>query len=213
MSQHEFVAGCIAWYEESYLQPGNPEDGIWESAHYPVPKCLGGTETILLLKEHHAVQGVLQSEEYQHPCIYGWERQHLSGEVLDYWSKWMQVKGQLWGQKGDRGIKRASGLRCVANGHLDRIRPLRNRDTLRRNAEANLVVMQEYWSNMSPNEVSLKRSRAAGGKPFILTTPEGQEIHYNVIRQAERDHNINNLGLVLKGVYRQIKGYTARYTA
>ena len=64
ITQREYVEGCQQWYKEADLQPGNPEDGTWEQCHYPAPKCLGGTETILLLKEHHAVQGVLQSEEY-----------------------------------------------------------------------------------------------------------------------------------------------------
>lgn len=88
LTQQEFVEGCLAQYEEIYLQPGNPEDGEWHECHYPKPKCLGGTETILLLKEHHAVQGVLQSEEYQHPCIYGWEKVHLSGELLERFTYW-----------------------------------------------------------------------------------------------------------------------------
>jgi hypothetical protein len=211
-TQHEYVTGCLEWYREADLQPGNPEDGDWQECHYPAPQCTGGTEVILLLREHHAVQGVLQSEEYQHPCIYGWEKQYLVGDVLELWTKWMYVKGKTGGRNGDREGKKFSGLRCVANGHLDRIRSLRNMDTLRRHAETNLVKMQEYWSKLSPDEFSLKRSRAAGGRPFILTTPDGEEIHYNVLRQAERDHNINNLGLVLKGTYRQIKGYTARYT-
>ena len=37
ITQHEYVAGCLAWYKEADLQPGNPEDGVWHEAHYPVP--------------------------------------------------------------------------------------------------------------------------------------------------------------------------------
>ena len=72
-NQHTWVYGCYAYYLENQIEPGNPEDGVWEAAHWPVPKCKGGTKTILLLKEHHAVHGVLQSEEWGLPCIYGWE--------------------------------------------------------------------------------------------------------------------------------------------
>ena len=88
LTQKEFVEGCYNWYREADLQPGNPEDGVWDEAHYPVPKCKGGTETILLLREHHAIQGVIQSEELQWKCIFGWEKKYLSGENLELFYKW-----------------------------------------------------------------------------------------------------------------------------
>jgi hypothetical protein len=93
MNQHTWVYGCYAYYLENYIEPGNPEDGVWEAAHWPVPKCLGGTKTILLLKEHHAVQGVLQSEEWQHPCIFGWEKNYLNGNMLALYYKWKAKAG------------------------------------------------------------------------------------------------------------------------
>lgn len=88
MNQHEWVYGCYAYYLENYIEPGNPEDGVWEAAHWPVPACKGGTKTVLLLKEHHAVHGALQSEEWQYPCIFGWEKKYLSGEMLALYKKW-----------------------------------------------------------------------------------------------------------------------------
>ena len=91
MNQHEWVLGCLRYYAENYYEPGNPEDGEWHDCHYPIPKCLGGTETIKLLKEHHAVQGVLQSDEYQHRCIFGWELEYLSGELLEKGQTWMDA--------------------------------------------------------------------------------------------------------------------------
>ena len=94
ITQREYVEGCLQWCKEADLQPGNPEDGTWEQCHYPAPKCLGGTETVLLLKEHHAAQGVLQSEEYQHPCIWGWERLYLDENATPLWKKWMRLKAQ-----------------------------------------------------------------------------------------------------------------------
>jgi hypothetical protein len=93
MNQHEWVYGCYAYYLENGYEPGNPEDGAWEAAHWPVPKCKGGTKTILLLKEHHAVQGVLQSEEWQHPCVWGWEQNYLTGELLALCRLWMGQRG------------------------------------------------------------------------------------------------------------------------
>ena len=94
LSLEEWVEGCYAYYAENYYEPGNPEDGEWEDAHYPVPKCKGGEVTIKLLKHHHAVQGVLQSEEYQHPCIWGWEANYLSGEMLALCEKWKAEQGR-----------------------------------------------------------------------------------------------------------------------
>jgi hypothetical protein len=91
-NQHTWVYGCYAYYLENQIEPGNPEDGVWEAAHWPVPKHKGGTKTILLLKEHHAVHGVLQSEEWQHPCIYGWEADYLDGWLYERCKYWHSVK-------------------------------------------------------------------------------------------------------------------------
>jgi hypothetical protein len=95
MNQHEWVYGCYAYYLENYIEPGNPEDGEWHDAHWPVPGCLGGTKTILLLKEHHAVQGVLQSEEWGRKCLYGcWEKECLTGDWLDRYNIIMSDHGK-----------------------------------------------------------------------------------------------------------------------
>lgn len=91
-TQEQFVRWCEDHYFDNRLEPGNPCHGDWESCHYPVPKCLGGSNTVLLLKEHHAIQGVLQSEECNHPCIWGWEKSYLEAEILSLWRKWMGVK-------------------------------------------------------------------------------------------------------------------------
>ena len=98
-NQHIWVAGCYEYYRRMMYEPGNPEDGEWHAAHWPVPGCKGGTQTILLLKEHHAVHGVLQSEEWQHPCIFGWEIAFLTGEILDLFQKW---RTELSGLAGTR---------------------------------------------------------------------------------------------------------------
>ena len=100
MDQHEWVLGCQRYYAENYYEPGNPEDGEWHDCHYPVPDCLGGTETVKLLEQHHAVQGVLQSEEYQHPCIFGWERQYLPEQLRSTYDKWKSELGRIGGLTG-----------------------------------------------------------------------------------------------------------------
>jgi hypothetical protein len=102
LTQQEWVEGCYAYYAENYIEPGNPEDGEWEDAHYPVPKCEGGKVTIKLLKQHHAVHGVLQSEEYQRPCIWGWEANYLRGEMLALCKKWHREKSRQAMSPGQR---------------------------------------------------------------------------------------------------------------
>ena len=105
MNQHEWVYGCYQYYLENHIEPGNPEDGVWEQAHWPVPKCKGGSKTILLLKQHHAVHGVLQSEEWQWPCIYGWEKNYLDGELLQLFSKWYAQRGVIGGSRSRQNLK------------------------------------------------------------------------------------------------------------
>jgi len=123
-TQEQFVKWCEDYYFDNRLEPGNPCHGDWESCHYPVPKCLGGSNTILLLKEHHAIQGVLQSEEYNYPCIWGWEKSYLEAEILSLWLKWMRVKGQPF--KSERGRKAQS---------------LRSKESLRRGWEKMVKTM------------------------------------------------------------------------
>ena len=98
LTQKEFVEGCYNWYREADLQPGNPDDGNWEEAHYPIPKCKDGTATVLLLTEHHAVHGVIQSEELGYPCVWGWEEEYLPAEYLPLLRKWLQVASKLGGE-------------------------------------------------------------------------------------------------------------------
>jgi hypothetical protein len=69
MNQHEWVELCQQYYKDEGLCPGNPYDGDWEEAHYPEPDGIGD-EKILLLHEHHQIQGILQSEEYGRMCFW-----------------------------------------------------------------------------------------------------------------------------------------------
>lgn len=80
--QHQFVTHCQTLYKQLNLEPGNPLHGDWHKSHYPTPKCLGGCEWIWLLPVDHAVQGVLQSIEFEHRCIYSWEKKFIPSEYL-----------------------------------------------------------------------------------------------------------------------------------
>jgi hypothetical protein len=73
---------------------------VWHEAHYPLPRGKG-EKWVYLLKEHHAIQAVLQSEEVAYPCVWSWEKPYLTGEweyLLPLFNNWMAVRGSLGGK-------------------------------------------------------------------------------------------------------------------
>ena len=74
MNQHQWVEGCLNYYKQHDIQIGDPNEGRWEDAHYPLPRSMGDS-TVKLLHDHHQIQGVLQSEEVGRCCFY-------SGDVI-----------------------------------------------------------------------------------------------------------------------------------
>ena len=170
ITQREYVEGCLHWYKEADLQPGNPEDGKWQECHYPEPKCLGGSHTILLLKEHHAIQGTLQSEEYNHPCIYGWEKEFLGGTLLDTWKKWMKIKAQpaidAWAAIPPEE-KRKRGR--IAQSRM-------TKEQLRRGREG-------MWANMTPEQ------KSAQARHMLNISPEKREEAVAKAKQTNLERN------------------------
>ena len=97
----------------------DPEPG-WEQAHYPIPKCLGGTETIWLTWEHHQVQGLLQSEESQHCCFHNGDVKRfltrgffVAGwfELWDLYDKWSGSTGRNFPAE----VRRENGKKAMNN--------------------------------------------------------------------------------------------------
>jgi hypothetical protein len=109
MCQHEWVKQCQIKYRYEPL----PEGEHWEDAHYPVPECLGGTETVRLWSRDHAVHGVLQSEDLNHPCVHSFrthtDRELISAyypEYLDLYNKWRSRLSSLSGKiNGQRNVE------------------------------------------------------------------------------------------------------------
>jgi len=102
LSQNTYVQKVLNYYKIHDIQQGDPNEGIWHRAHYPLPSR-SGNQTILLLPEHHAVQGVLQSEEYQVPCVFGWERKFVKGTIYGaLFEKWIFIQRQTAGRDGGR---------------------------------------------------------------------------------------------------------------
>ena len=86
MNQHDYVRKCIESYKDNGIVPGDPEEGVWNDAHYPAPEK-EGDETVQLLWDHHQVQGILQSEEYGKCCFWlGDSRTFLTkGPFVEDW--------------------------------------------------------------------------------------------------------------------------------
>lgn len=184
ITQHEYVAGCFAWYKEADLQPGNPEDGVWHEAHYPIPKCLGGTEVTLLLEEHHAVQGVLQSEEFQHPCIWRWEKRFLGGEALELWRKWMAIKAQpaieSW-KEIPFEVKQSAGRKGTLNqSREDKVKG--GKSAIEKTSyEEKLRRMTLLKASMTPEKEALRRQKAT--ESTLLRNPD----HFSDMGRRARD--------------------------
>jgi hypothetical protein len=76
----EFRTQVYLWYSENGITVGDPNEGNWERAHI-VPRCAGGTETVLLLHGHHCYHDLIQSKEYNRQCFFaGTTRAWLYGE-------------------------------------------------------------------------------------------------------------------------------------
>ena len=187
-TQQEFVDGCYTYYAENYIEPGNPEDGEWEDAHYPVPKCKGGKVTIPLLKQHHAIHNVIQSEEIQYPCIWGWEADYLEGEMLALCKKWHTEKSKIAARRSvstrlenTTPEQRSEMTRKARQSYLDTSTP-QQRSEAARKREANKTPEQ--------------RSEAARKREANKTPEQRLEISRNATRKRKEAAEARRLTIV-----------------
>lgn len=84
MNQHEFIRGCLLFYEQEGLTP----DNSWEKAHYPAPNGKGN-DVVYLTHDHHQIQGLLQSEEYGQCCFFNGDAKKFltCGPFITGWFK------------------------------------------------------------------------------------------------------------------------------
>lgn len=160
MDQHTYVTSVYAYYAENYYEPGNPEDGEWDECHYPVPACKGGTLKILLLKQHHAVQGLLQSEEYDYPCIFGWERKYLPKEYLPLFKKWRSKLASIANKSQSAEIKRKGW-----EGMMETITPEKKQKAMIKTTETLLSQNPDHFKDMGrkAREMESQETRSARG--------------------------------------------------
>jgi hypothetical protein len=144
MNQHEYVEACQTKYRFESI----PEGEVWHDAHYPLPSCLGGTETVTLWESDHAVQGVLQSENLQHPCIFGWEKKYLPEDLLPLFAKWRSILSQ--------------GAAAASNGS----RTSEERVAM---ATAASLAAKEKFDQLTPEEKSAWGKRASRAAYDVMT--------------------------------------------
>ena len=103
LSHRTYVENLLKYYKENDIQQGDPNEGVWHRAHYPQPNRLGGQTVVLLLAEHHAVQGVLQSEEFGVTCVTGAFGRWLLGTPWEEsYRKWLSWNGRQAGLVGGK---------------------------------------------------------------------------------------------------------------
>lgn len=119
--QHEWIEQCQLKYRWEPL----PEGEHWEDAHYPVPECRNGTETVRLWSRDHAVHGVLQSIDLGYPCLHGYrcntDRDLIEKnypEYLELFEQELFNLRQLAGQVGGR-VTAESGKLEEARSKID----------------------------------------------------------------------------------------------
>jgi len=159
--QHEWIKQCQIKYRWEKL----PEGEHWEDAHYPTPLCLGGTETVKLWSRDHAVHGVLQSEDIDHPCLHSFrtnsDRELLSNfypEYLDLYSKWRVELSRRGGLVGGRiNVESGQWERARACNDHERMQEIRTMNG-RRNAENGFFTLGH------PNCILTTEAQSAAGK-------------------------------------------------
>ena len=115
LTQREFVESCLVKYQQEEI----PTNQVWEDAHYPTPKCKGGTEIIKLWSSDHTLQGILQSAELDHRCFHHRANTQDLFNLTSYYPEYLELFESLKVKFNTRvGRENASsgGRKCVELG-------------------------------------------------------------------------------------------------
>jgi hypothetical protein len=141
LTQLEFVESCLIKYRQKVI----PEEQSWEEAHYPLPRCLGGQETVSLWSCDHTVQGLLQSEEMNYPCLHIFARskdiknlQKFYPEYLDLYEKWYS-KAQS-NAASSISLEKHQEIGCLIRDHKLGIFAMSEEQKHKRNVEAGRIA-------------------------------------------------------------------------
>jgi len=107
MNQHDFVKECLAFYEDGGWSP----EKRWEEAHYPAPKGKGDA-TIWMLHDHHQVQGLWQSKEYDQCCFFAGDAKRFltEGPFVSGWFELWDIYDKYSGENGRKAAELGVGI-------------------------------------------------------------------------------------------------------
>jgi len=195
-AHRDYVSGVLFYYHENDIIAGDPNEGNWHECHYPVPRRLGGEQTVPMLAEHHAIQGVLQSEEFGVSCVFGWEKHYVPSKLFYLFKKWMSLQRSetqlnAWANYSEK--EKEKRCQSISTGTA------------------------LYFSKENETERNERIERqilhSTKKKAIIVTAPDGREFEFDSIRGAARELELDSSRLtgVLKGRYSSTMGFTARY--
>lgn len=178
LSQEQFVDACLRYYKHHNLEPGNPFHGEWEKAHYPIPRRLGGEKCVWLLKNHHAIQGVIQSEELGLCCVAWWEGDFLPAFYVPYYKKWrhqhqVDNAGKFWDKMDEEGRRR-----CIQ-------KMVEGQKWSKEKREAKAILLQEARSNPVLEQKRVDSLVRKMGHKIRITEGDKTNI-YPSVRQAAK---------------------------
>lgn len=187
----EFREQVYLWYDTNGITVGDPSVGRWEHAHI-VPRCVGGTETVLLLYGHHCYHDLIQSKEYNRQCFFaGTTRAWLYGEgfLCENWFELVSLYEHYSSRhsaqnNADRWAKFTPEERAVK---LSRLR----------------AATEARWATMSPEERSAEMGHvhAATKARWATLTPEERSAEMSRRRRLgqERERAMRGLDGELHG--------------
>jgi hypothetical protein len=102
-----YLGHVLRLYEKDLLAPGDP-DYEWNQARSPIPSCMGGTQTVPLVRGHHLIHDLYQSEDFGRCCVFSSDvRDFLDREgflcenwfeLYDLLEKWSVIGAKAGGQ-------------------------------------------------------------------------------------------------------------------
>lgn len=111
-TQLEFVRKCMDKYFFTDIPPGQK----WEEAHFPLPECLGGDDTVMLWSADHVVQGLLQSVELDHRCFHTYRNEFDIFNLTQYYPEYLGLFKELKFKFSRRQGKKAAELGVGIHG-------------------------------------------------------------------------------------------------
>ena len=107
MNREHFVESCLIKYRYEQI----PGDLHWEDAHDPLPKCMEGFSTKKVWLCDHIVQGLLQSEEFNRPCICGMTRDRDLKVLEKYYPEYLDLYDKWWREGQRRAAQKSVEVR------------------------------------------------------------------------------------------------------